>query len=238
MKIITKEEIQKRVLKAGNPLDLNLFKWNEETRTFSSKENGLVLDFSDLNNCHFNTGSGCYFNTRQGCTFFAGSDCIFVTGSSCYFNTGFNCTFITGVGCEFNTSYNCTFKTSNSCTFNTSYGCTFKTGLGCTFNTGADCTFDTGSYCYFITSSGCTFNTSYNCTFFTGLIGSSCVAIRRDIFEVILLERNTKTIICPYGIKGYLEEVNNKLTYSEDSNKENEYIIEDDILSKVISRKG
>ena len=155
MSTLTKLDVQKRVLKDGNLLDLDLFEWNENTRTFSSSENGLVLDFNGSNNC--------------------------------------------------------------------------------TFDTGSDCTFKTGSYCTFDTGSDCTFKTSYNCTFKTG---SDCVVVRRDVFEVIQLKENQRIQLCPYGIKGYLEKINNKFIYSEDSNKENEYIIVDNILSKVISRKG
>ena len=42
MKKMTKEEVQKRVLKGGEPLSLNLFDWDAETNTFSSREGNLV----------------------------------------------------------------------------------------------------------------------------------------------------------------------------------------------------
>ena len=58
------------------------------------------------------------------------------------------------------------------------------------------------------------------------------------MFEVILLKESIETILCPFNIKGYLEKIDGKYVYSEDSNKENEYIIVDNILSRVISRKG
>ena len=177
MKIITKDKIQKRVLKDGKPLDLDLFLWDENTRTFSSNENRLVLKFNDLDNCTFKTGN----------------DCTFVTGSYC--------------------------------TFNTRAGCTFDTGIRCTFNTGSDCTFKTGSNCIFDVYSNCIFNTS-----------SNCVTIRRDIFEVILLKENIETRTCPNKVEGYTYKKDDKYLYSKD--EENEYIIVDNILSKIISRKG
>ena len=187
MSTLTKREVQKRVLKDGKSLKLDLFSWDENTRTFSSNEHSLVLDFSGLVNCTFKTSS--------------------------------NCTFKTGSNCTFKTDSRCTFKTGSNCTFDTGWSCTFKTGSDCTFKTSSDCTFKTGSYCTFKT-------------------GSHCAVIRRDVFEVVQLKENQRIQLCPYDIKGYLIEVNNKLTYSEDSNKENEYIIVDNILSKVISRKG
>jgi len=66
--MITKEEIQRRVLKNGKPLELDKFTWCEKTNTFSTTEDGLVLDFSDLSNCfiyirNHNTIIAGYSNT-------------------------------------------------------------------------------------------------------------------------------------------------------------------------------
>ena len=102
-----KKEVQARVLKNGKPLDLDLFSWDEKTNTFSSDEYSLVLDFSDILDCTFKTGSGCTFKTGSGCTF----------------DTSWSCTF--------NTSWSCTFKTDESCTFDTGENCTFDTGETC-----------------------------------------------------------------------------------------------------------
>jgi len=120
---MTKEEVQQRVLKDGKPLDLDKFNWDEKTRTFSSSDNGLVIDFKDIYSYTFKTGSNCVFNTS----------------SNCVFNTGDNCTFDTGSNCVFNTGDNCTFKTSSYCTFKTGSYCVFNTGDNCTFNVGSNC---------------------------------------------------------------------------------------------------
>jgi len=111
------------VTQNGKPLDPSKYNWDENTKTFSTKENNLVLDFLCILNCTFKTGFNCTFNTGSGCTF----------------NTGLNCTF--------NTDSDCTFNTGSGCTFNTDYNCTFNTGSGCTFNTGFNCTFNTGDNC-------------------------------------------------------------------------------------------
>ena len=58
---MTKSQIQKRILQNGKPLEIDKFEWDETTRTFSSNENRLVLDFKDMFGCTFNTGSGCTF---------------------------------------------------------------------------------------------------------------------------------------------------------------------------------
>ena len=71
------------VTKNGIPLDPSLYTFNEETRTFSSKEDDLVLDFSLISGCTFKTGSGCTFNTNSYCTFKTSYDCTFKTGSGC-----------------------------------------------------------------------------------------------------------------------------------------------------------
>ena len=124
---MNKKEIQQRVLQEGKRLALNKFNWCEDTKTFSSKENNLALDFKDI----------------WGVTFKAGSYCTFKAGSYCTFKTGSDCTFDTGSGCTFKTWSDCTFDTGSGCTFDTWSGCTFKTGSGCTFKTGSGCTFNT-----------------------------------------------------------------------------------------------
>ena len=103
------------VTKNGKPLEKEKYTWDEKTRTFSTAENYLVLDFRDYDNCTFNTGDGCTFDT----------------GDCCTFDTGWHCTFDTGYGCTFDTGYDCTFKTGYGCTFNTDDSCTFDTGKKC-----------------------------------------------------------------------------------------------------------
>ena len=75
---MTKQEIQSRVSKNGQPLPLDKFSWDAETKTFSSSESGLVLDFKGINGCTFDTASGCTFDTSWSCTFKTGSGCTFV----------------------------------------------------------------------------------------------------------------------------------------------------------------
>ncbi|MHA1402088.1 MAG: hypothetical protein ACTSQE_17195 [Candidatus Heimdallarchaeaceae archaeon] len=95
------------VTQNGLPLSKTKYTWNEDTRTFSSLEDDLVLDFNGIDGCVFNTGSYC----------------TFTTGSYCTFTTGYNCTFTTYSNCSFTTSYNCTFDTSYYCTFTTGSDC-------------------------------------------------------------------------------------------------------------------
>ena len=87
------------VTKNGKPLDKSLYTINEKTKTFSSNESGLVLDFSDEYGWVFNTGSSCTFNTGSSCTFKTSFGCTFETKSDCTFKTGYSCTFKTGSGC-------------------------------------------------------------------------------------------------------------------------------------------
>jgi len=104
---MTKKEVQQRVLKDGKPLSLDLFNWDENTKTFSSSEHGLVLDFRTVSDCTFKTGSDCTFKTGAYCTFDTGSSCTFKTGSGCTFDTGSGCTFDTGSSCTFDTGSDC-----------------------------------------------------------------------------------------------------------------------------------
>ena len=112
---MTKKEVQQRVLQNGKPLPLDKFEWDEKTKTFSSNEDGLVLDFAGISNCTFNTLGGCTFNTLGGCTFKTGDGCTFNTLGGCTFDTGWSCTFVTGDRCTFVTGWGCTFKTGEKC---------------------------------------------------------------------------------------------------------------------------
>ena len=95
------------ITKNGVPLDKSLYTMDEETKTFSTNESGLVLDFRNVDYCTFKTGSDCTFKTNSYCTFNTGSDCTFNTGLDCTFNTGSDCTFNTGSDCTFNTGSDC-----------------------------------------------------------------------------------------------------------------------------------
>lgn len=95
------------VTQFGKKLSKDKYTWNENTRTFLTAENNLVLDFSEYDGCTFNTGYSCTVET----------------GDCCMFRTGGNCTFKTGYGCTFDTGDCCTFDTGNGCTFDTGYGC-------------------------------------------------------------------------------------------------------------------
>jgi hypothetical protein len=111
------------VTKDGKILALSLYTWNEKAKTFSTNENGLVLDFTGVDGVTFKTSDKCTFNTGSFCTFKTGSDCIF--------NTGFKCTFKTGSECTFNTSHSCTFNIGSHCTFKTGSNCIFEVGVNC-----------------------------------------------------------------------------------------------------------
>jgi hypothetical protein len=175
------------VTKDGIPLDPSLYTWDENTKTFSTDENRLVLDFTGITGVTFNTGYSCTFKTGHACTF--------NTGHSCVFNTGSDCTFKTNNYCTFDTGPRCTFKTEDDCVFKTGYHCTFKTSSDCTFDTGSDCTFKTSSACTFITSSDCTFE-----------VGDNCFVRRYDVkgFKgVTEIPTGKKIKLNEHGIAGY-----------------------------------
>lgn len=87
------------ITKNGKVLDDNLYTWNSKTKTFSTKETGLVLNFPGCENITFITGDNCIFVTGNGCTFNTGHSCTFNTGSCCKFVTGLYCLFNTGTCC-------------------------------------------------------------------------------------------------------------------------------------------
>ena len=95
------------ITQKGKELDKSKYNWDETTKTLSTNENNLVIDFSDYSNYTFKTGSYCTFKTSSDCTFKTGSYCTFNTSYCCTFNTSYCCTFNTGADCTFNTGGNC-----------------------------------------------------------------------------------------------------------------------------------
>jgi len=166
----------------GKELIEEKYNWDENTKTLSTNEDNLVLDFSEYDEVIFNTGDYCTFKTGNYCTFKTGNYCTFDIGDYC------------------------TFKTGNYCTFDTGNNCTFKTGNYCTFDTGFDCTFETGSDCTFDTSYNCTFTCKEKCVCIRRDIYEVIEIpenIRRDIYEIIEIPENKTIILNEYGIKGY-----------------------------------
>ena len=235
------------VTQNGKPLDKSKYTWDKETRTFTTKEDNLVLDFSKNNSITFNTGSRCIFKTGDDCKFNTLDNCTFTTGSKCEFNTGERCNFNVENYCIFNTKDYCRFNARNNCKFNTGDCCTFRAIDNCDFVTGGFCIFYTYSFCTFNTENNCTFHTysmckfktSYRCVF--NIVGSSCVL---DVGEECILIRNgcifecydisnKKITICPPNIEGYVE----KGYYYLDGKKQYRAILTNNILSKIISEK-
>ena len=59
-------------------LDKSKYIWDKDTKTFSTNENDLVLDFSDMYWVTFKTGPNCTFNTDYDCTFKTGKECVVI----------------------------------------------------------------------------------------------------------------------------------------------------------------
>ena len=180
------------VTRNGKPLSKDHYTLDEENRIFSTRENELVIDFTDIDDYTFKTGNNCTIIARYGCTF--------ITNDGCTFNTGLNCTFNTGSNCTFTTGNACTFNTGSNCTFNTVSYCAFKTGERCTFNVVRHCTFYTGSHCTFNTEFNCTFYTGSNCTF---KVGKNCCLIRYDTDGVTKIPHDKIIKLNSDSLKGY-----------------------------------
>jgi hypothetical protein len=90
-----KEEVQRRVLKDGKPLALSKFNWDEETKTFSSKVSGLVMDFSGIA-LTINAGSGSTINAGPYSTINAGSGSTIKARSDSTINAGSGSTIKAG----------------------------------------------------------------------------------------------------------------------------------------------
>jgi len=99
-----KKQIQQRVLQGGKPLKLTKFSWREKTKTFSSNEDGLVIDFSNIDNSTIKAGwkstitAGPYSTITAGwySTIKAGSYSTITAGSYSTITAGWNSTITAG----------------------------------------------------------------------------------------------------------------------------------------------
>ena len=53
------------VTQYGKELDPSKYNWDPKTKTFSTTEDDLVLDFSNINGVTFDTGDNCTFKTGK-----------------------------------------------------------------------------------------------------------------------------------------------------------------------------
>ena len=112
---MNKLEIQKRVLKNGKPLDLDLFSWVEETRSFSTSESELTIDFNGLSNCTIDCGNYSTIKCGYDCTIKCGYDCTIKCGRDCTIDCGSYCAIVCGGDCIINCGRDCTIVCSYDC---------------------------------------------------------------------------------------------------------------------------
>ena len=103
---MTKKQVQKRIIQNGKPLALNKFKWDDETKTLSTKESDLQIDFADIGYCTFTTDGYCTFMTGCDCKWIIdGNEYAFaplcISGS--VWDVFYNAPGKVGVGCETHT---------------------------------------------------------------------------------------------------------------------------------------
>ena len=67
-----------KITQLGKALDKKKYIIDKKSKSFSTTEDNLVLDFSDEYGWVFKTGSDCTFDTGYGCTFNTGSNCVAV----------------------------------------------------------------------------------------------------------------------------------------------------------------
>ena len=219
MKIYTKKEIQQRVLKNGKPLSLSKFCWDGKSKTFSSREDGLVVDFATMNfatiKCGYYATIDCGFSATIDCGGYATIDCGKSATIDCGYYATIDCGYSATIDCGDYATIKCgdyaTIKCGDYATIKCGGSATIKCGFSVTIDCGGYATIDCGDYA------------TIKCG------GSKCVIIRRDNFEVIKPLSGDVIQTCPYQIQGYIK---NGLLNGEP------HIIADGILSKVVNHKG
>ena len=128
MTIYTKKEIQQRVLKNGKPLSLNKFCWDGNSKTFSSNEDGLVVDFANMDYATIKCGHSPTIN----CGNFATIDCWDSATINCWDSATINCRDYATIDCGYSATIKCgysaTIKCGNSATINCGNSATINCG--------------------------------------------------------------------------------------------------------------
>ena len=235
----TKEDIQKRVLRNGNPLPLSEFSWDANTSTFASNEDNLVIDFWDVDSSTVKTG---YKSTVK-------------TGDYSTVTTGNHSTVTTGDYSTVTTGNFSTVTIRDNSTVTTGDYSTVTTGDFSTVTTGARSTVKTEGYSTVTAGGNSTVTTGGDSTVTTG--NFSTVTIR-DNSTVTIRDKSTVTTgveCCLHYLNNYGKNIvmlmdnnaiktfkNNMLIQEKDSDKfvlnGEWYDIFDGILSKIIAKKG
>jgi hypothetical protein len=179
MTIYTKKEIQQRVLKNGKPLSLNKFCWDGKNKTFSSNEDGLVVDFANMNSATIK----CGYSVTINCGDFATINCRDYATINCRDYATINCGDSATIDCGNSATIKCGYSATIDCWYSATINC----GNFATINCGNFATIKCGNYA------------TIKCG------GSKCVIIRRDNFEVIKPLSGDVIQTCPYQIQGYIK---------------------------------
>lgn len=98
-----KNTIKYRIIKDWKHLDRSLYTFDEKTRTFSSKENWIIVDFTWRYWITFDVDDYCVIRCGDNCIVRCGSSCFIDVGSFCSVSANNHCTFLAGNNCTFST---------------------------------------------------------------------------------------------------------------------------------------
>jgi hypothetical protein len=251
--MITKKQIQQKVLYEGKPLALNKFTWDGKTKTFSSNVCGLVIDFSDIDGCTIycddynaiNCGSDNTIICRDDNTINGGdNNKIYCRDGNSIDGGNYN-----SINCGNHNKINCGNYNSINCGYDNTIDGGYDNRIDCGNHNSINCRdgnkIDGGNYnsinCRNKNKIDCSNNNSINgcnkntidCSYYSKIncSGTDNAVINRNVFEVITLEKDTEYKICPYEIEGHLKGG----IYSKTNT---ECIIIDNMLSEIISQKG
>ena len=227
----TKEDIQKRVLQSGNPLPLSEFSWDANTSTFASNENGLVVDFSDIDYSTVNTGASSTVTTGYRSTVTTGGHSTVTTGGYATVTTGYSSIVKTGNDSTVTTGNHSTVTTGDRSTVTTEGYATVTTGGYSTIKTGYSSIVKAGYYSTVTTEGSSAVTTEGSSTVTTGI--ECCLHYLNNYGGNIVMSINNNTV------KTFR---NNTLIKEKNSEKfilnGEWYDIFDGILSKIIDKKG
>ena len=246
-----KREVQKRVLRNGRPISIDSFEWVEETSTFSSSLNNLVIDFSNINSVTIKAGHGATITAGYGATITAWHGATIKAGDNATITAWDNASITAGANAKIATWDKATITAGDGATITAGHGATITAGYEATITAWNEATITAGDNATIKAWGNATIKAEHNATITAGHdatikvkygatikagsgskinAGENCVVVRAGkqfcFFEP---KPGVEYQFCPDDISGYLE---NGMYNGEP------HIIADGILSKIISRKG
>jgi len=217
-----------KITKDDKPLARNLYRIDTANHTFTSKENGLVLDFAREISWFLNIRSGddCSVTAGNYINITIGDGGDVIAGNDCVISADYRSTIEAGDWCTITAEHESTITAGDDCRITVDRSSTIYAGSDCNIIADDDCTISVYDNCVVTVDDDCNISVGNDCVIVVrgdmGLFitaGKNCVVIRTKINETINLVEGQVIELNNIQVQGYevleTEEMDEKLRMPE-----------------------